>query len=296
MEWVRSNPYRAALVGAFLLVALGGFIVFRRGPAAPSNDPLAWGGASLPVIDPANPQNPVLQEPRGSTTSGGRDVPITTYGPSQQAGSDSSDDQGFDFDTFLAQLTQPTNNSTDTSVETGTKLQYSFIPQGFISTSTQGKVYSAAQQALFNYGNEVGGYIQSHEDRHRNDSIALKNQAEDRTDPAKGAAVKAIGADLKALGASLHGFVDVDDNRVPEVMRHAHQALADSYIEIGAKLQAIPDAEGDQAFIAAIYAYNAAADTFMTNYLAMATLFAVNGITFSENDAGNVFSFSGGGF
>lgn len=289
MAWLYDHPYRSALVGAGLLLAIGMFIVERKMAAPVSDSATAWGGANIQVLDPSKPQGVTSDaSSRDTVQTGGRDVPITSYQRPTESTAGTSDD--FDFESFIAQLSQPASQG-DTPETTGTPAAYSFIPTGLISTTTPGKNYSPAQQALYAYGNELGSLIQSYEDRHRNDTVVLKNQIEDRSSAVKAAAVQSIGNDLQGLGRSIKGL---DEEQVPQVMRTAHAALGDSYIEMGAKLAAIPEAESDQAFIAAINTYNTAADLYTTNFLAVATLLSVNGVRYADSEAGSVFTFSGG--
>lgn len=283
METLRAHPYPAALLGAFILVAFGTFIIYRQSATLPDTAPSAWGGSGTlfapeitPVTAPGDTPLPGL---------GGRDVPLYQYKPSAPE-SETSD---FDFDAFVAALSTPDDaEPVDEGGGEGTGPVYSFIPSGLISTTDTGPRRSPVQEAIYRYGNRVGEYIETYESGHRNNAVILKNQIEDRGSIEKAAAVRALGSDLRALGQSLKRVEDV-----PEVFTYAHGALADSYIEAGQKLSAVPDAEGDQAFIAAINAYNAAADSFITNYVAISTLFSVNGIRFGPSDAGRVFMFSG---
>lgn len=283
METLRAHPYPAALIGAFILIAVGTFIVYRQSAVLPAAEPSAWGGSgtlfapeATPTARPADTALPGL---------GGRDVPLYHYRPPASSEEESS----FDFDTFIASLSASTAaEETDTSATSNPAFSYSFIPTGLISTTTPTRQRSPLEETLYRYGNEVGAYIQTYEGTHRSNSTIITNHIEDRADAAKAAAVRAIGADIRALGMSLEAV-----DGVPEIFATAHNALADSYIETGLKLSAMADANGDQAFIAAINTYSAAVDSFIKNYVAVATLFSVNNVRFGPGDAGSVFTFSG---
>jgi hypothetical protein len=82
---------------------------------------------------------------------------------------------------------------------------------------------------------------------------------------------------------------------VPSQAVEAHKALAQSYIQAGTRLSAIADAKSDADFLKAIEAYNAAADTLANRYIDLTVIFSLSGVTFSQDDPGSIFMFSGGG-
>ena len=151
---------------------------------------------------------------------------------------------------------------------------------------------TAQQQDLYLYGNAVGGEIQSFETLHTNEVQVLKDQAEDRTDPVKSSAVVSLGQGFASIGVYMQGMQEV-----PSSVAALHSALAQSYQDIGAKLQLVAKAQSDQDFVQAIEAYDSSADTFVHNYAVLAQYFSAQGVIFSAQDPGSVFSFSntGGG-
>ncbi len=122
---------------------------------------------------------------------------------------------------------------------------------------------------------------------HRNDPQKLKDQAEDRTNPEKAANVRGIGQSMQSLGESLARMEDV-----PSQMKANHEKLAQSYIEIGTNLAKVADSQGDQAFIAAIEAYNRSVEIYIQRYVAVATAFSAYGVTFAQHEPGSVFVFT----
>ena len=196
-----------------------------------------------------------------------------------------------DFDSLLAELSSPAKTSSKTSspevsVPDDIAKAYDMIPKTIIATTT-GPHRNPTEQALYDYGNEVGSLIQSFETQHPNEAQVLKDQLEDRTNATKGAAVISIAQGLVGIGDSMQKM----DN-VPSAAKGMHSALARSYIEIGGKLSLLPQTSNDKDFVAAILAYDSAANTFVRNYAALATYFSVSNVTFSPQDAGSVFSFS----
>lgn len=290
MQWLRSHPYAAtsALIG-LILIAGAIFIESRLGIAP--GELSVWGSNGAPLLNPTSyaPIKPVAQntEPQTSVTS---DAPPAYIPPSQNtdAGVQATDEM--DFEIFLQSLITPSKTPpAATSSDTG--IAYSFIPQGLISVNVPQKSRTPEQQKLFDYGNDAGSYIQTYEDSNRNAPVALRDQAEDRQNPAKIQAVKLVASGLRTVGESLLGM-----ENVPESVATQHKALAESYVDVGRKLAQIPDViQSDAAFITSIEAYNAAADTWVKNYISLATIFSVSGVTFTEIDPGSVFTFSRGG-
>jgi len=146
---------------------------------------------------------------------------------------------------------------------------------------------TADQKALYDYGNEVGGEIQSFEELNPDEAQILKDQAEDRTDPTKAAALVSLAKNLAAVGTYMQQMQEV-----PSSVSDDHNALAQSYLGIGAKLQLVAQAQSDAAFVQAIENYDTSADTFVHNYGALAQFFTEQGVVFSPQDPGSVFSFT----
>lgn len=189
-----------------------------------------------------------------------------------------------DLTKLLTQLTKPT---TMDEAEDFTPSSYSFIPAGLISTGAT-RTRSPDAQAYYEYGNSIGGALQAFADAHPNMPQTLKDQAEDRADGLKVAALKRLAEDFTNLGNELA----VTDN-VPASALSAHQALAAAYTDVGAKLRVIPDATNDEEFLAAVNTYNSSAEMLSRRLIGLADLFATRDAGFTSSDAGSIFIFSG---
>ena len=295
MDWLRAHSYLVAAFCALAVFSAGVFIVVKNTPVASTTGLIAWSGSgtALNLGIPAQ------------GTSGGDDrqsimqqvqsgAPYSYVLPVFPAASQNASSDSFDFDAFLSMLSGGAQNSSaDTpgsgSAEIGDA--YAFIPSGLISTDVKGSARTKTQQVFFDYGNDIGSYIQSFELEHRNTPRILKDHAEDRADPAKSAALESLGNELASLGDAILAI-----GNVPQGALAAHKALGQSYEEIGGKLALVARAHSDADFVAAIQTYNAAADTFIKNYVALALLFSAYGVTFSSEDAGSVFTFNSGNF
>lgn len=289
MQWLRAHLYLASLLGALLVIVFGILVIANRSGVDPERAELrAWGGVGSNLFDPTGVRTALQpQSEPDNLYSEVKSGPPFYYAPSSElpiVRTQGEDD--FDFDAFIALLSAPTGSSGEGSAgETGLDI-YSFIPQGLISTSTPQKKMTALQRALYDYGNEAGSHIQSHEEENRYAPQVLKDQFEDREDPAKNAALSALAGSLEDLGERLAAMSP------PSEVRAAHQKVAASYRALGAKLALVPDARTDAAVLDAILAYNAEAETYVQNYVALATLLSAHGVTFSPDDPGSVFTFS----
>lgn len=288
MGWLRSHLTIVLPLVAGTLIVGGVLVLIQRAPERPQGIQ-AWGGSSDALQDPqAYTPNPVLSS---SEPSYGSSSPtFLPIAPSQQPGTDTSMSNN-DLASLLTLLSASSHLVVGSAPSTTTaSIAYQYIPSGLIATTTFSQKRTPTQQVLYEYGNEIGSYIQSYEARAGNIPQILKDQIEDRGNPQKGKAVKDIGAALIYIGTQMKAM-----EQVPAGTEGLHTALAASYQEIGSKLQAIPDAQGDQAFIAAIQSYNTAADTFAKNFVALADFFGLSQVKFSSVDPGNVFTFSAGG-
>jgi hypothetical protein len=287
MQELRMHPFVAAAIGASLLLLSIALIVVLR--TAPPRGGLLTVWGSMPISS-SNPNatyapdydtNTLPVSALGTTTP-----PFIALDPSI-SNSDTAQD---DIAALIAQLSgsvQTKGTASSSSDASDLNLAYAFIPRGLISTTTPTKARTPAQAALYEYGNDAGSFIQTYDDTHKNAAQTLKDQLEDRRDPQKAQALRDLAMALGHVGDSIAGIDDV-----PAVAKTMNDALAKSYQDMATKLVAVPDAERDADFIAAIQAYDTAVETFTKRYVALATLFSTSGVTFEPQDGGSVFTFS----
>lgn len=287
MSWLRLHPYAAASAVVGLLLAVGALIVESRSSVEPGALSV-WGGAGAPLFNPLSyaPQRADIGVPAQGEEDAGPPIYIPPSHLTDTEGTAANEQ--FDLDTFLASLVQP-SSAVGTATSSDVAYAYSFIPQGLISVDVSVS-RTPEQQLLYAYGNDAGSYIQTYEDTNRGAPTALRDQAEDRQNPQKAQAVRLVAAAMRTAGESLRGM-----ESVPASVRTVHDALAASYIEAGARLAKVTDATGDDAFIAAITAYNEAADVLVGHYVSLATHFALSGVKFLPGDPGSIFTFTAGG-
>lgn len=297
MEWIRTHPYASALAAAACFIIAIAFVVESRSPLPLSQSTVTWSGGT-PVsayqsgsVGQTSPQQ-IAQEVIQNGAQATLTLPplaTSTYSSFEPTSS------SFNYVALLAQLSGNATVSAPAAGGNATNSAivqaYQFIPAGLIATTAPArKPMTAAQQAIYDYGNEVGGEIQSFENLHTNEARILKDQAEDRSDPTKAAALVSLGQGFASVGTFLQGIQDV-----PTSAASLHSALAQSYLDIGAKLQLVGQAQGDAAFVQAVENYDAAANTFVHNYGALAQFFTEHGVVFQPQDGGSVFSFSNTG-
>ena len=290
MEWLRTHPYLSSICGAGALLVIGILVVERRANTPRATSPTAWGGGAVYLLDQSSFEPQKTGDAYiGSSANDDRPVSLPPLGGfvSPTPGSDSNP---YDFENLISQLISQSKPKSVGNTDASVLDAYAYIPRGIISTTTL-HTRTDLQQKLYDYGNDVGSSIESFEQQHSNMVQILKEQAEDRTDPNKAAAVMALGRAFQTLG---NGLLSADN--VPPTALSAHQALAQSYIELGKNLALIPSAERDSDFIAAIQTYNASADAFTRSYIQLVSLFGTYGVTFASTESGKVFAFAPASF
>lgn len=296
MGWIRIHPYVLTLIITVSVFVVGSVIVASRTPVAPAQNPLTWSGGtpapaypsySAPASSPQQVAQIVIQGQAPSTLSLS---PLST--PSAAPAQTQQTSNSFDYESFLAQMSgsasvQPSAKS-NTSENQAVAQAYQFVPSGLIATTAPAeRSMSPSQKDLYDYGNQVGAEIQAFENLHTDQAQVLKDQAEDRSDQAKANEVIALGQGYSSIGTYMEQMQEV-----PDSVSSFHTALAQSYLDIGAKLQVIAQAQGDTAFVQALQDYDKSADTFVHNFGSMAQFFSEQGVSFSQQDPGSVFSFT----
>lgn len=179
-----------------------------------------------------------------------------------------------------------TVNSSLTQSEQLIKEVYALLSGGPSMTPTP-KARSEVQQALYEYGNQVGLAVLTFENAHADMAQVLKDWIADRADPSKIAAVNSLAQGLTDAGRSLEGLP-----QVPETARSANTALARAFADSGDKLRAVASAAGsDTTLVAAMKTYNAAAESFTTSYIGLVDLFSIYDVHFGSSDPGSAFQF-----
>lgn len=290
MERIWSHPYVVAICIAIALLLIGSLIVSSRSAVQPRHGGTlqVWGGISATLQDPTA-SGPAIAEAEASLYTDVRQGAPFSWTPVQMSGAEEASEPGFDLDTFLQELSE--TGRAEEGSEDGTSLAdaYSFIPQGLISTNVQQKNMTAAQNALHMYGNDAGGAIQSFESIYRDSPQILKDQFEDPEDSVKRARLLELAQGLVGVGDALLSIEDV-----PSSARSANKALAESYRAMGDALARIPDFTAEKELLEAMLAYNASVEAFVKNYVAIATLFSISGVSFKPDEAGSVFMFTSG--
>ena len=271
------------------------WMVQRQSAAPASNTIITWGGDNVGILDPTSytpTQNAGAQGRTSAITQNSAPytyIPLAIFNDTSTAGENS-----YDLNAFISKLTQGTSlgtsvQSSSANTEDAITDAYSFTPIGPISTTEQNK-RSSAQESIYQYGNTIGSYIQSFEEQYPEPASILIDQADDRANPQKAAAVENLAKAIESVGHTMLTIAEA-----PQGFSEAHVALAQSYIEVGKNLALIPKAMSDDDFLKAIEVYNASADTFVKNYITLATLLSIYEVTFNAGDAGSVFLFSSAG-
>ena len=281
MEYLRERPYVIVAIVALSLIIIG-FLIVRQRTAVSPGDVRVWGGIGgyTPIPNTDTNYQPTVDP--GDLYTRVRHSPPFLYTPPEQIPSTESTDE---LAAFLRSLSKSAGG---TAVSASSSLDaYSFIPSGLISVAEPQTTRTPLQDDLYSYGNAVGSTIQSFEDRNRAMPRVLRDQFEDRADSQKRAALLDLAADLAGLGRSLDTI-----EPVPEIARTAHAKLVASYKEMGEKLAKVPDATTDEEIVAAMLTYNAAAEGYVRNFVALALIFSTADVRFTASEGGSVFTFT----
>ncbi len=296
--WVVRHPMASFGVAAFFLLGIGFFIVETRTPVSPQERGLvAWGGNGTISSNPSYAQgyNNVPPQNQPNIMQQVQSGPPYTYKmpslpPQPTQPGVQNDDGTFNVDAFAKALGQAetggVQSKNQTDISQSIKNAYAFIPTGLVSTTT-GQERTDAQNALYEYGNEAGSYIQSFEQANANETQVLKDFIADRNDPDKANRVIAIGNGLAAIGKSFDGM-----DAVPDSVAGIHAKLVKDYATLGQNLSAITLAHYDADFIKAINTYNDSANTFTKDYISLVTLLSTSKVVFAPSDPGSVFVFT----
>ena len=290
MGWLRSHPYLSSLLAAAFLIVIGGFVVAQRlSVRGETKIPRAWAGLGTNLLNPTSEIPDKKAFPQENLYTEVQNTAPFYYAPENAQIPLAQTNTDFDFEGFLASLSHKSNPAPAKEDDPGVD-PYSFIPRGLLSISSD-KERTETEEALFNYANEAASYVETHEGNYRNAAQILKDQFEDPQNRAKNAALKGLADSLAGVGSALSGMEEV-----PAEVQSAHEKLAKSYQEMGQRLALIPEARSEQALTDSMLAYNAAVEAFTKNYVALATLLSVQGVTFSSEDPGSIFTFSATSF
>jgi hypothetical protein len=292
--WLITHPYTSVLIVACAFFITGAVIVIQHSAATtPAPQTAAWGGdigtladptASAPAAGTGPTGGDIMSQVQGSPPYSYTIPPLNIEEKPQ---SPAAQDDSFDYRKLLADSRQNSGSATPTTTAGITDISYAFPPTGLFSTQTPPAARTSTQDALYNYGNEVGSFIQTYEQAHPDQSKVLKDQLEDPQNPNKVQAVIRMAHDLEDIGKSMSSI-----ERVPPQVASAHAAVAKSYQEMGQNLARMPLAQGSEALLQGIKVYNASADAFTKNFVSLATTFSTYGVTFGADEAGSAFTFT----
>jgi len=313
MHWIKAHPFLFALVGIFILILLGAILVWDKVATAPSfSAGYTWGkygsGRFSDIIAnegslrvPNALEKEFSEEDFYTLLSETRDKPYTSLIPQTNVyesrlnatGTISNTEITFDADeitALLASISPTAQVVTPYNPFEGEFLLsdiYAFVPATVAAEALESSKLTERQRALKDYGNEAGSYIESFNERWRDQAQILKQFLEDMQNEEKAQLVEDLAFALTRIGRDL---ADIDI--IPDVAQGVNARLASGYVSIGEKLTAVAQARSDEALLDAILAYNEAADDFAEDYLSTVTLLSVAEVPFSNSEPGSVFVFT----
>ena len=276
---------------------LGAGVVVTRASVAPTAPTQTENWASTSGFFAA-PTTPNTQDYRSDTSQDSapiqtRATPPTYVSPfaTATAHPTTDSDTPIDLDSLLSTLSHPATH-TNTSVHKSGNT-YDLIPSGLISMSNLEVISpsmsdSVTQASLRQYANSVGTSIINFENNHPNQASTLKDHAEAPYDTSKIDALSHLGADYIALGDTISQI-----DPVPAALVSIHKRFVADYRDLGNKLIFVSKSPGN--LYDAIVAYDASADQFAKDFVALALTFPAYNIRFLQAEPGSTFQFTGNG-
>ena len=295
--WLRDHPLVPVIGSAGTLVLVGLLIVSSRTTYDPPKYATAWGGAGrIYVPHPSGPERNLsdsspqtrletLRAFAGQTGSF-QYSPALPNSPTKTGGG--TTEETYDAYALLLASIRPSSYPVLATEDTAFLDEvYAFIPQG-LRTVSEPPERSEEAHTFYEYGNEVGSHIETHEAAYGTRVVSvLTDFYSNRTDSVK-------QKEMRRLGYSI---TDVGEERaamefVPADLEGMHVLLASRYQNAGEKLSDITNARSDKELLERITEYNAAADALATAVVTLATFFAAAEISFASYEPGSVFTFS----
>lgn len=306
MEWLRTHPITATLLGTLALAVIGGVFVANRLAVDPGASYGSWNLSGAGKFNPSVGGTMVFgTAPEQYSEDDLRSLLETTQGPTYASlvpqntettgsanGLSLQDDGTYIIDDLealfsrlapTAQIIKPANTDEEQTLSD----VYAYVPSGIAGTSSPQKVKTRAQTDLYNYGNDAGSYIETYYENWGQDQAQiLKRFFEDRTSPKKREEAQKIASALVQTGKQLQAVTSI-----PQTMANAHASLAQNYIDVGTALTPVLTAQDDADVIATIGTYNQTAELFAKSFIQVANIFRAYEVTFADTEPGHVFVF-----
>lgn len=281
-----NHPYVPWIAGAAALTILGLLIVSSRTAYIPPEYAATWRGAGgiydfSSIVTKQNARG-TSQPPRFSY-----DYELPKLASQEVTGENVADDPYALLIASIRPSSYPVQETNDLSFLDEV---YSLIPQG-LRTIPEPKELGEEAHALYEYGNEVGSYIDTYESAYGKQAVSvLNNFYKDRKSASKQEEVRHLADSIERVGKEIAGM-----QFVPEDLAGMHVLLAERYQDAGRKLANIPEAKNDNELLERITEYDSAADALLSALSTLAIFFATADISFTSHEPGSIFTFSPAG-
>ena len=290
-RYAKEHPITSTAISIGLLLFIGALFVQSRAGVSSKYSGTSFGeGDSSQITYQPQPATQNTNRPTlFSSTTDTVNITISTNTPPQPPQTARSNfSQSID---DLSSLSQQTTNHV--SIASSTTISHildwlNSTTTITVSTSTPDK-RTPEQEALYKYGNEIGGIIQAYESIHADSVHVLTDTINDRHDHTKEQAVEKLGNDMKSVGTAI-----LSEEPIPSVAVSANTTLGKGYVDAGNAMihSAQAQDQANTAYVAAIQAYNKTSIQVGRALNAVALLFSLNGVTFAKTDAGSMFMFN----
>jgi hypothetical protein len=320
MNWIRAHRYSVALMAAAVLVLIVGFMTKNDLGKRPERGDVKNISVDYPYYAPPitefgttiGKEREILENPAQNT---GGSAPIVLRFVNTRPKEDPPLQQ-------TARLVTP-KVAQQAPAETESPFlndSYFAFFQALSRMLSPADTRTAEQKLLHDYGNTLGSIIRDFETAHTEVVQTLKTFFDSRTDTSKAAGIPKVAdayAQLKAassattqpvsataaaanLQIAANDYVQLSTaiaglNNIPPQAEILNAKLAKGYADVAEGFSRLTKSENDAQLLEAINTYNATAEEFIRNYVALVTLFSAYGVKFSSSDPGAIFSFSATG-
>ncbi len=316
MQWLREHRYTIALIGAAVFVVVGGVLTRNNTGTVSELGDIKNVAVEYPYYSPqANtepgPATGTQSIPRNATPGAGSSTPPLADFFSRAPTPENPAIESAPVATTKAPAKEPA-----TAQDAPFNNPYALFFRALSNILSPADTRTPEQKALFDYGNKVGSLIRNFENTHGNVTQVLKTFFDSRIDPSKAAGIPEIANAY----AQLTSAIPLTPGATPASATVGVQSIANEYTQLGLAIGNVPgvppqaeslnaklakgyrdaaqglsklsQTENNATLLEAINAYNANADEFIKNYVALVDLFSMYGVRFSASDPGAIFSFS----
>ncbi|NBV76892.1 hypothetical protein EBR66_01890 [bacterium] len=264
---------QAWAVSIAVILALGALVVARHQPRVVGEGSV-W--TTEAIVEPSLERRFASQQIQGETLTA-QDLPLVTL-------------RSAEVPPLTEQSGAAQTNPANVAGESILSSIVAALPHGTLTLDSppQAEKRSSYQQNLYDYGNAAGRIIEAYQAEYQARQVPImRDFYADRQNLEKQAAVQKMAKALEEVGDSLRAL-----DSVPSGTLITHQKLARDYVSVGQNLATLSRSATDQSLLESISTYNTSVESLIKDYVALADMFSLAQVTFSNDDPGRVFVFT----